>query len=154
MTFPELRARSIKLMSGLCTHSMQYIHALCSNDNRRHVSEGEPPLNLKTKWIVPDSKTDHFLADQSDGNCSEYQYAEINDSSTSTIRIVVGSDSERNSTWTRQCNNARSRCRGTRTMLYTPVSCETGHSVGGTSIKREHLLELCFGQGQREIHQV
>ena len=38
------------------------------------------------------------------------------------------------------------RFRGTRTMLYTPVSCGTGHFSRGISIGRERLLELCFGQ--------
>ena len=36
-------------------------------------------------------------------------------------------------------------------MLYNPVSCETDHSVRGTSIERERLLVLWFGQGQIEM---
>ena len=44
--------------------------------------------------------------------------------------------------------------RGTRIMPWTPVSCGIGHFFFGTSIKRERLLELCFGQQQTEIQQV
>jgi hypothetical protein len=57
---------------------------------------------------------------------------------------------QRNSTRTGQLRKKESIFRGTRTMLYTLVSCVTGHSFRGTSIERERLLELCFGQkGER-----
>ena len=36
--------------------------------------------------------------------------------------------------------------RGTRSTLYTPVSWRTGHFFRGTSIEMERLLMLCLGQ--------
>ena len=51
--------------------------------------------------------------------------------------------------WTR----VQSRLRGTRNMPYIPVSCGTGHFFRDTRMKRERLLELCFGHQQAEIQQ-
>ena len=45
--------------------------ALCSSNNRRCVSDCEPAFNWMSKWIVPDCKTDGFLADQSDAHRTE-----------------------------------------------------------------------------------
>ena len=56
----------------------------------------------------------------------------MNGSSSSTTRIIVGSDIQRNSIRTGQWYNIGSRFRGTRTMPYTPVSCETGHHFRST----------------------
>ena len=48
------------------------MHALCSNDNRRCVSECEPAFHWMSIGTVPDSKIDGFLEDHSDGHCTEY----------------------------------------------------------------------------------
>ena len=66
--------------------------------------------------MVSDSKTDGFLPKQSNEHGTEYWSTDMNDSSSTTIRVIVGSDTERNSTTTGHWYNAGSRFRGTRTM--------------------------------------
>ena len=40
---------------------MESIPASRSNETKRYVSGGEPAFNLKSKWLVPGSKTDGGL---------------------------------------------------------------------------------------------
>ena len=58
----------------------------------------------------------------------------MNGSISSTTRITVGYGLTRNSIRTGQWYNVESRLRGTRTTLYTPVSCGTGHFFRDTRI--------------------
>ena len=69
----------------------------------------------------------------------------MNDSSSSTTRITAGLDKERTSPRARQWNNAGSRCRGTRNMPYTSVSCVTGHSFRDT-----HTMPYVYWGAERQ----
>ena len=94
----------------------------------------------------------------------------MNDSSSSTTRIMAGSDTERNSPRTEQWYKAGSRLRGTRPMPYTPCELRDWSLLSwpphyaicllwkwvperereSTSIERERLLESCLGKnGER-----
>ena len=68
--------------------------------------------------MVSDSKTVGILPNQSDGHCTKYEWAEMNDSSSSATRIIVKSDTERTPIRTGQWYNAGSRFRGTRSLPY------------------------------------
>ena len=147
------------------------MHAICSNKNRRNDSECESAFNLQSKWVVPNSKTDGFLTNQSDEYCTEYSLSNMNESTSSTTKIIVRSDTERNSTGTEQCYNAGSRFRGTRNMPYAYWSSEcqserapalrenafwsgvldkTDRDVAGVVRRSERIKEFFWGRSKAD----